>query len=542
MKSKINIDRREFIKASSLGAMGTGLGVTGAGILGNKHISDYEQSTWSSSIPMIRTGKELIIKPLLRHELEESKPQTSWRNWGDVHTESDALQEVARITAELDSLKKSADFPIKILPVKRATSDSEGEKIKLEKNYDVMLLYAAGGDNLDPCISDDRFNLVFTRYLSGPMYDWTENVTNRLLRRGGRLFEMDYLRYNGPYYGIGPDDVIVDDYNEVLWRLKTLYGLHNFLGKKIIAIGGAGGKGSPTAPELARTKFQLDIVEITYDDLEKRLKSLMSDSTMEKKVQNTMSEYLKIPGTKVYTDNEYIRKCFYNYYAFKNYLTENNSTAFTIRDCMRTIMKVSQSTACLPLSLLNDEGYLAFCESDFAVIPSGILLHYISGKPVFLCNPTTPHQNIVMCAHCTSPRRMDGEFYEPADIVTHYESDYGAAVKAYYKKNQRVTLIDPDAAQVRWLGFEGELTGNPSVAACRSQHEIKVIGDTDFLFREMRGNHWMLAYGSWTREIGYAGRKLGIDWLNISDINKYYQSRKYTSIINPGNTLDTLSK
>jgi len=95
-----------------------------------------------------------------------------------------------------------------------------------------MLLYAAGGDNLDPCISDDRFNLVFTRYLSGPMYDWTENVTNRLLRRGGRLFEMDYLRYNGPYYGIGPDDVIVDDYNEVLWRLKTLYGLHNFLGKR----------------------------------------------------------------------------------------------------------------------------------------------------------------------------------------------------------------------------------------------------------------------------------------------------------------------
>jgi hypothetical protein len=106
---------------------------------------------------------------------------------------------------------------------------------------------------------------------------------------------------------------------------------------------------------------------------------------------------------------------------------------------------------------------------------------------------------------------MDGEFYEPADIVIHYESDFGAAVKTYYKINQKVTLIDPDAAQVRWLGMEGMVTGNPSLAACRSQQEIKFIGNTDLLRREMRGSHWMLAYGSWTREVGYATRKLGMD-------------------------------
>jgi L-fucose isomerase-like protein len=41
------------------------------------------------------------------------------------------------------------------------------------------------------------------------------------------------------------------------------------------------------------------------------------------------------------------------------------------------------------LALLNDEGLIAFCESDFVVIPSGILLHYISGKPVFLTTRPT---------------------------------------------------------------------------------------------------------------------------------------------------------
>ena len=90
-------------------------------------------------------------------------------------------------------------------------------------------------------------------------------------------------------------------------------------------------------------------------------------------------------------------------------MDEAETDAITINDCMGTIMGMSETTACLPLSLLNDDGYLAFCESDFVVIPSGILLHYISGKPVFLNDPTYPHDGMVTLAHCTAPRKMDGE-------------------------------------------------------------------------------------------------------------------------------------
>ncbi len=82
-----------------------------------------------------------------------------------------------------------------------------------------------------------------------------------------------------------------------------------------------------------------------------------------------------------------------------------------------------------PPSLLNDAGYLAFCESDFVVITSGILLHYASGLPVFLNDPTYPHDGIVTLAHCTAPRKMDGRRAERAKILTHFESDYGAAPK-----------------------------------------------------------------------------------------------------------------
>ena len=57
------------------------------------------------------------------------------------------------------------------------------------------------------------------------------------------------------------------------------------------------------------------------------------------------------------------------YGLFKDLMRENGAEAFTIKDCMRTIMPMSRTTACLTLGLLNDEGLLAFCESDFVIIP-----------------------------------------------------------------------------------------------------------------------------------------------------------------------------
>ena len=129
------------------------------------------------------------------------------------------------------------------------------------------------------------------------------------------------------------------------------------------------------------------------------------------------------------------------------------------------------------MSLLNDDGYLAFCESDFVVIPSGILLHYISGKPVFLNDPTFPHDNVVTLAHCTAPRKMDGKHAEPAKILTHFESDYGAAPKVEMKLGQVCTNLVPDFDCKKWVGFEGKIVGNPFLDICRSQIDVKIQGD-----------------------------------------------------------------
>ena len=71
-------------------------------------------------------------------------------------------------------------------------------------------------------------------------------------------------------------------------------------------------------------------------------------------------------------------------------MAQAGAEAITISGCMSTVMPIAQTSACLTLSLLNDAGYLAFCESDFVVIPAGMLLAQISGRPQFLNDPDLP--------------------------------------------------------------------------------------------------------------------------------------------------------
>ena len=44
----------------------------------------------------------------------------------------------------------------------------------------------------------------------------------------------------------------------------------------------------------------------------------------------------------------------------KDIMDEAHTNAITVNQFMGTIMGISETTACMPLSLLNDAGYLAF--------------------------------------------------------------------------------------------------------------------------------------------------------------------------------------
>ncbi|RJP18637.1 MAG: sugar isomerase [Candidatus Omnitrophota bacterium] len=468
---------------------------------------------WNPQHDFLIWGRPLRVQPILMYTVPQPQPMRSWKSWGDVLTEAAAAEESERIAKELATLSEKAEFPLEILPPVKVKTSEEAKQAH-KHDADVVLIYPASGSGsvLQSCVPAEGETIIFVRHRSGPIYYWYEALS------------VAYLATDKEESGSTPrlpnvhvDDVVVDEYDEVMWRLRALYGLKNFVGTKIVAVGGVWGKYAADAPQIARDRFKMDLIEIGYDNLEPLIKNAMADEKRMARAEKWTELYLTLPNTTLQTDRPFVVNAFLLYEIFKDLMREHSTPVFTIKECMSTILPISQTTACLTLGLLNDEGLLAFCESDFVIIPAGILLRHISGKPVFLHNSTFPHNGIVTCAHCSAPRRMDGIHYEPTILLTHEESEYGAAPKVEIPIGQEVTFIDPEYTKGRWLGFRGNVEDNPFFSICRSQQDVRIQGQWKKLISEVRDSHWMMVYGDYLKEVGYAARKLDLRWENISD-------------------------
>jgi L-fucose isomerase-like protein len=300
--------------------------------------------------------------------------------------------------------------------------------------------------------------------------------------------------------------------------LRSLSALQNTVGSRIVAIGSPSGwgHGGQKAPEIAANVWKLDIRTEPYDDLAKRIESANKEPERVARCEAAAAKYLKQSGISLHTATEFVSRAYLLTEVFEDLMEEHDAPAMTINECMTTIMPMSQTTACMCLTFINDSGAMAFCESDFVVIPSGILLKNIAGTPVFLNDPTYPHDGQITLAHCTAPRRMNGKKLEPAKIMTHFESDYGAAPMVKMDVGHVVTVLDPDFGNQRWIGFKGKILDNPELDICRSQVDVSIEGDWRLLAQEMRGFHWMMSYGDHLKETGYALRKMGVGWLNLT--------------------------
>jgi L-fucose isomerase-like protein len=519
-----SLDRREFLGLSAGVLAGLGLpaaaGAAGAAPAGG------EAERWDPTRPYSVRRETLRVLPILHYAVPRPREKASWKSWGGVQGDEAAAREAERIAGELRDLAGRAGFPLEVLPVAKARAPEEASRAR-ETPHDVVIVYPAtgGGDLLRAAAAEGGRTLVFARHRSGPVYYWYEALSTRYLQvdvTGGSTAAQGTVpaaagnsRPDSWAGGLSVDDVVVDDIEELLWRLRSLAGVKDFLGSRVVALGGAGGKYAPEAPKVARERFGLEIIETGYEDLGRRIAAARADAARMERADADAARYLALPGTTLRTERRFVAGSFLLRGIFRDLLREAGASIFTIGSCMGTILPMADTTACLTLSLLNDEGAVAFCESDFVIVPAGILLQRIAGTPVFLHNSTFPHGGVVTCAHCTCPRRMDGARYEPALVLTHYESEFGAAPKVEFPLGQEVTCLDPEYATGRWVGLLGTVEANPSYEICRSQQDLRVRGDWRKLLGEARDSHWVMAYGDWRREAGYASRRIGVRWEQV---------------------------
>jgi L-fucose isomerase-like protein len=228
-----------------------------------------------------------------------------------------------------------------------------------------------------------------------------------------------------------------------------------------------------------------------------------------REVYHEAEKFLALKQITIKVKKELVINAFLLAKVFEDLMKKYGAKIITIGQCASVVLPVSETTSCLALSILNNRGYTACCEGDMATLPAMLVLQRISNQPVFMNDPTIPHEGIVTVAHCTAPILMDGQTIEPSEIVPHFETGLGAAVRVNMPQKE-VTIIDPDFKNKKWIIFTGQIIETPKLPICRTQLEIKIQGDWQKLLKEMCGFHWVLTYGNHLSELKRVAKLIGI--------------------------------
>ena len=491
-------------------------GLAGTAALGSMVLGQTSQAHAASTKPVesetaLPFGEALRVKPVLAYELPTRREKQSWRNYGGLQKRGDVDEEAGQITAELKQLASEAEFPIEVMPLSLVDTDQKADEAAAT-DCDVLLIYAAGGWQVYKLVASKIPSVMFLRHKSGYHYLCYEIAHWRHLRKNGDTFE-------DPNMDV--DDIVVDDYGEVLWRLRAMYGLKNAKGTKMLAIGGLRAYSDPgqnLGPTHAKDLWGYEFEIVSEAEFAERLHKARTDRDVVEQARRLADELLSAPNVTLETDRKFVDNSFLALRVCKELMSESGATNFGFANCMgRSVIEMLDTPPCLVLSLANDEGYTAYCHTDLTHTVPGVLLRWIANRPTFVCNSHFPHDGIFTVAHCAAPRKMNGRDFEPTRIMTHFESDFGAATKVQYTKGQIVTVIIPNLRCTKWQGFRGRVVDSPSHPACRSQIDIAVDGDSRKLLTDMQGFHVQLCYGDHLREVGYALKRIGkIEWQSFS--------------------------
>ncbi|HNT87947.1 MAG TPA: hypothetical protein PKL84_08780, partial [Candidatus Hydrogenedentes bacterium] len=366
-------------------------------------------------------GKPLRVLPVLVYAVAQPQDRSSWRAYGAIHTKTDAEDEARRIETELKDLAANAEFPIDFQPLALVSDDAQVREAAAT-DADAILVYASGGPpNWYAALAAAQTpNIMFIRHKSGAYYLYHEIVHWRFLRQSDDAMVEPHM---------GLDDIVVDDYGNVLWRLRALYGLKNAFGTRMLAIGSLAGYSAPgqeLGPGHARDVWGYQIEIVPYDDFKKRLAGIRSDPSRMTAVRREVDALLDRRDVTLKTDKRFVENSFVALHACRDLLREKDAFNIAFDHCMgRDIIEMLDTPPCLLEALINDEGYTSYCHTDLTHTVPGVLLRWIAGRPTFVCNTHLPHDGVFTVAHCAAPMAMDGTTPDPTTIMTHYESEYG---------------------------------------------------------------------------------------------------------------------
>ena len=298
---------------------------------------------------------------------------------------------------------------------------------------------------------------------------------------------LTYLGNNGMEGRIvhGTNDEIVSTFVETHGRISLLQGRIGLFGQPsdwLIA--------SNVDRDFILKRFGIETIDIDLQRLIEGIKAVPEAEAV--KIAQDIVKRAKNVREPSYTDMVKAAKA---YLAIKQICQENCLDALTIR-CF-DIVKVCDTTSCLALALLNDEGIVAGCEGDMQTLLSMLLAKRLCGEPAFMANPSKLTDTTSMLAHCTIPLTMCDETV----VRSHFESGIGVAIQGLLPLTD-YTLFKWGGPQLdRYFVTEGKATETPySEHFCRTQITLD-INLKPYLLQHSIGNHHVIIRGRHAEKI-----------------------------------------
>ncbi|MEM3832692.1 MAG: hypothetical protein QW128_03710 [Thermoprotei archaeon] len=284
------------------------------------------------------------------------------------------------------------------------------------------------------------------------------------------------------------DRDILHDIRKFIDICKVIYNIEN---SKLIQIG----LPSPWIltsknPEIIKSRFGIDVIKLEVSDLIENAKNVREDDA-----KNIVNELKNKFGGIIEPNMEDLVKAAEFYFAIKNLTSQYNASGITVR-CFDLI--AYNVTACIGVSLSNDDGIVAGCESDLDSVLTMMIVHELTKEPVWMANVVriNPKDNTITLAHCTVATKMLDDL-KKSFLRSHFESGKSVSIQGLLKKSD-ITLVRLGGKNLNKMTVTtGKIVKNDlnDKNLCRTQVEIKLNGDIEKFISNALGNHQILVYG-----------------------------------------------
>ncbi|EJW92156.1 protein containing L-fucose isomerase-like protein [gut metagenome] len=292
-------------------------------------------------------------------------------------------------------------------------------------------------------------------------------------------------------------EVLHGELPAIIQRIQILYS--NFLAQRSLYGKRIGVIGTPSSWLVAssvdylltKRRWGIDYIDLSLDQVYEKYQHI-TDEQVGASCAAVASQALACrEGTP-----KDILKAMKLYRALRQVIEEERLDALTL-NCFKLIDKLN-TTGCLAISLLNDDGIVAGCEGDLQSVFTLLVVKALTGKGSFMANPSSLHKrnNELVLAHCTIGLKQTERYI----IRNHFETERGIAIQGLLPMGD-VTLIKCGGECLdEYYLSTGTLTENTNyINMCRTQVRVRLNTPVDYFLKNSLGNHHILVHGNYEK-------------------------------------------